>query len=373
MYTDTYSMMYVVAVRNYLLYSGDTAFARRAWPLVARQMAWNEQYVGADGLYSVEPQGAMNWNTETKPGVQTYVNGVYRETLLAAADIAETLGDKDRAARWRRSAERIKTQVNRKFFNRDTGAYDPNADERGAVLQDANVQAVLSGIATGARAERVLASLADTLDTAVGRRSVGDPAPDGYIVRYSPFMGSLNLQAEFEQGDAERALRFMRDFWGRMVESDPGGVIWERPDDQGALTTNDSAAHAWSTGPTAYLSKYVLGVEPTTNGFATWSVRPQPADLAWAQGEVPTPRGAIKVAWQRRDGRHSGFVMTVTAPRGTRGTVSVPVRGARHVIAMDGRVVWNGHKAVGGARAHRQGDHVTFDVGSGRHTFAWSR
>lgn len=177
MYTDTYSMMYVLAVRNYLLYSGDTAFARQAWPLVTRQTAWNQRYVGSDGLYSVEPPGDMNWNLETKPGVQTYVNGVYRETLLAAADIGEAIGEKNRVTRWRRVADQIKTEVNRRFFNKATGVYDPNADERGAVLQDANVQAVLSGIATGDQAERVLARLADTLDTAVGRRSVSGPAP----------------------------------------------------------------------------------------------------------------------------------------------------------------------------------------------------
>lgn len=368
MYGDTYSMMYVIALRNYLLYSGDKAFVRSAWPNVTRQMAWNEQYVDADGLYSILPEGAGGWNLERNAGVQTYVNGVYRQTLLAAADLGEAIGRTDHVAAWRGAADRVKTGVNAKLFNDSTGVYSPNETDRDVITQDANVQAVLSGIATGARARSVLTRMARALTTPVGRRSVSEGAPRSYTARYSPFMGSLNLQAEFEHGATSDALAYIRSFWGRMVRSDPGNVIWERPDDRGQLTSSDSAAHAWSTGPTAWLSRYVLGVEPTTDGFATWSVSPQLGDLRWAQGAVPTPKGEIEVAWKR--GRARRFQLTVTAPRGTRGVVSVPRLGAKQTIALDGEIVWTGKEAVTRGAARRTGDGVQISIIPGRHTIA---
>jgi hypothetical protein len=78
-------------------------------------------------------------------------------------------------------------------------------------------------------------------------------------------------------------------------------------------------------------------------------VQPQPGDLAWAQGQVPTPHGPISVSWSR-DARTGTFTMDVRAPRGTSGTVAVPVSGAASVL-VDGAPAWTGSPAAAGARA----------------------
>jgi hypothetical protein len=44
--------------------------------------------------------------------------------------------------------------------------------------------------------------------------------------------------------------------------------------------------------------------------------------LEWAQGRVPTVRGAIWVSW-RQDRERDRFVMDLTAPTGTTGTREV--------------------------------------------------
>jgi hypothetical protein len=44
-----------------------------------------------------------------------------------------------------------------------------------------------------------------------------------------------------------------------------------------------------------------------------------PSGVSWAQGRVPTPKGAIDVAWKKgRDGR---LTVAVSAPAGVRYTV----------------------------------------------------
>jgi hypothetical protein len=65
-------------------------------------------------------------------------------------------------------------------------------------------------------------------------------------------------------------------------------------------------------------------------------VQPHPGTVRWARGELPTPHGGLYVAWQRGDG---AFTLTVRAPQGTSGTVSVPVAADSDVVRLDGHAV----------------------------------
>jgi hypothetical protein len=91
--------------------------------------------------------------------------------------------------------------------------------------------------------------------------------------------------------------------------------------------------HAWGSGPTADLSRYVLGVQPVKPGFEEWQVIPQTLDLDWAQGKYPISSGKIHVNWSfdRADLLH----MTVIAPDGTIGTVYLPAPLKRKLIKYD--------------------------------------
>jgi hypothetical protein len=64
-------------------------------------------------------------------------------------------------------------------------------------------------------------------------------------------------------------------------------------------------------------------VQPTAPGFAELRVQPQPADLTWAKGIVPTPRGDVSVNWKREN---SAFELKVTVPMEAVVELSVPAR-----------------------------------------------
>ena len=55
-----------------------------------------------------------------------------------------------------------------------------------------------------------------------------------------------------------------------------------------------SLCHGWASGPTAWLSEYVLGCRPLAPGCTRLLVSPQLGDLTWAEGAFPTPRGPVK-------------------------------------------------------------------------------
>jgi hypothetical protein len=118
-----------------------------------------------------------------------------------------------------------------------------------------------------------------------------------------------------------------------------------------------SAAHGWSTGVLPALTNDLLGAAPTGPGFATWSVRPHPGSVTWARGQLPTPHGPLRVGWTAGTGRHT-FTLTVDAPPGTSGTVSVPTNGDPVRVLLDGRPL----------RGHEDGSYVTVTGVSGHHT-----
>ena len=73
-----------------------------------------------------------------------------------------------------------------------------------------------------------------------------------------------------------------------------------------------SLCHGWASGPTAWMSRHLLGVEILEPGCRKVRVKPYLGDLEWMEGAYPTPYGPIEIK-QRRNA--DGVVeTTVTAP-----------------------------------------------------------
>jgi hypothetical protein len=56
-----------------------------------------------------------------------------------------------------------------------------------------------------------------------------------------------------------------------------------------------SLCHGWAGGPTAWLSRHVLGVEPVAPGCSKITIKPHLGRLAWAKGTFPTPHGPVSI------------------------------------------------------------------------------
>lgn len=355
-YSAAYSLAWVIALREYLRFTGDRAFVRSQLPNVFRQLDHSSRRVGPNGLFVVRPGGGRTWNLESLLGEVTYVNGVYAAALVSGAELSQAFGLDGSSLRARAAA--VKAAVNAQLWNEGLGAYDVSTTLRGPVAQDANLMAILSGIAPPERVAGILGVLETALATPFGPRNVSEPVPEGFRPIVSPFMGGLHLWAEFAAGRDAQALALMRAQWGWMFANDPGGTAWEKIRVDGKLRRRASGAHAWSTGATSALSRYVLGAAPATGGWRTWTVAPHPGDVAWAEGRVPTRRGDLRVSWRRSA---SGFRLRVTAPPRTSGTVSIPLYGSDRALTRDGVRV----------RAERLGDYAVLKDQSGSHTYAW--
>jgi hypothetical protein len=290
---------------------------------------------------------------------------------------------------YERQAAALRAAMLERLWDPAAGAFLLNAsDPQRNHSQDAQVEAVLDGVVTGAQAASALQFIDDHLWTTYGVKN-GEFDHDPYMTNYiSPYISSTELLARLEQYDTAGALDLMRREWGHMVNTDPNSTVWERMsftgDASGGTSASDSLpgftqnvgpgftslAHGWAGGPVPALSGYVLGIRPLTPGFSSWIVEPQAGDLRFAQGQAPTPSGAIVSRWARGAGDRS-FVLTAGGPGGTSGEVAMPLLGRTRVIARDGVVVWNGHAPAGGVRASSDGAYVRFQNQRGIHTFAW--
>jgi alpha-L-rhamnosidase len=376
-WSASYSIVVMSALYNYYVYTGDLGFVRAHWQAVERQMAWDASKVDSNGLVAVSGSEGNDWNLENPQGETTYNNALYVQALNDASKLAIALGKTGEAGTWRNQAIKVEAAVNRILWNPTTGVYDASSTIRGAVVQDANVLAILSGIATGQRALRITKTLARALATPYGPVAA-TPNATGYNREISPYAGSLSVLADFAAGNEPAALALVRREWGFMVTHDPGGVDWERiePDGvpagtSGSLMVADSSAHAWSTGPTPALSQYILGVAPASPGYGKWIVAPLVGDLRWAQGVVPSPHGPISVRWER-GARNRFFVLTVRAPAGTSGSVTMPLLGHERAIARNGRIVWSHGRPASHVRARLIRGAVLFTQRPGIATYAWS-
>lgn len=75
-----------------------------------------------------------------------------------------------------------------------------------------------------------------------------------------------------------------------------------------------SLCHGWASGPTSWLTEYVLGVEVLEPDCRVLRIVPHLADLEWVEGTFPTPKGIVKIRHEKQpDGSISS---KIDAPEG---------------------------------------------------------
>ncbi|MEV6635106.1 alpha-L-rhamnosidase C-terminal domain-containing protein [Actinoplanes sp. NPDC051470] len=340
-----YPLYWVTSSWDYVLYTGDTGYATTYYPHLLKVLdTWYPTLTNSRGLLEKGLNGTGGYGDYAflgRTGEVTYYNALYVMALRNAADLAEALGHADDAARWQARAGTVAAAVNTHLWDATAGAYLDSKVGPVRHGQDGNGYAVLTGIADPARATSALGYLATSTATPYGNSFMDNNTlvPDGRDRVYA-FTSYPEIQARFRAGQAESAIDEIKRLYGWMAAHDPGITGWEGigaggSHYQGPYT---SAAHGWSTGVLPALTNELLGATPTGVGFSTWSVTPHPGTVKWANGQLPTPHGPLRVSWATGKGRVA-FTLTVSAPRGTSGDVTVPTGGQAVKVFLDGRPV----------------------------------
>lgn len=358
-----YSFNFLTAIAATYTHTGDLSFAKQWAPSVQSMLEWaHSQTLETTGLFNVSQAsfgGDWNYYDPPQSGVVTKFNVVYAYALQECQRIL-TDGGVD-ATIYGARLDALRTAIDTHLWSDSLQAYYISDAIPDAFAQDANAIAILAGVnAKNAShsSDTILRSL-DSLFVPAGPLAFSSAAikSHGFAPYISPYASSYHLRAAFAANSSATVTKLLHHLWMPMADPQNAnytGAFWETLDQTGApaFGTYTSLAHGWSAGPTAELSRYVLGASAVTPGWTEFVVKPLTVGLTNARGEVPTPRGAVRVKWSFDEGQQGLMRMVVEAPQGAQGKVYVPrplvVDEAETVFVVNGEETTEPFEVEGG-------------------------
>jgi hypothetical protein len=158
------------------------------------------------------------------------------------------------------------------------------------------------------------------------------------VQNMSTFYGYYILKARAMAGDYQGALDNIREYWGGMLDLG-ATTFWEHfeidwlknanridePVAEGKVDVHatygdhcykgfrHSFCHGWASGPTSWLSEYVLGVQVMEPGCRKVKIDPHLGDLEWVEGSFPTPYGTIFIRHEKNE--NGKIISKIRAPK----------------------------------------------------------
>ena len=301
---SSYSMWWILIHEEWYLHHGNLDYLKQQQPYLTALLKRLATFVDAGGKETLDGMRFLDWPTASNPvAVHEGLQAMLTLTMESGARLSETLGDKETAKLCTETAKRLRKHVP-----------EPSGRKAPAALL-------------------AIAGFRDSAEVSAKVLKRGGPRD------LSTFYGFYVLNALAKSGDIDTALDFISQYWGGMLDSG-ATTFWEDFDldwtknagridqlvapgkkdlhgDFGAycyVGFRHSFCHGWSGGPTAWLSRNILGVAPVAAGCAEVRITPRLGRLAWAEGTYPTPKGPIHV---RHDKQPDGSIKsTVKLPEG---------------------------------------------------------
>ena len=303
-----FSLWWVGMVHDYWMWRGGNDELKQWLPVVRSVMDAFTNRIGADGLVR-SPEGwnyidwVEVWEAGVPPGgrvggVCGPLNWQYVYALAQAAELEEHFGEPEMAVRARRLAKQAAESLRSAFWDAGKGLL---ADDDGHTIYTEHSQCL--ALLADTRLPGLL--MPDQRETLAERlfSTPGLTRPTVYFLHYL-------LETCRELGRMDIFLERLQP-WFDMPKYG-FKTTYENADPH----ANRSDCHAWGAHPLYHYFASLLGIRPSSPGFATVAVHPQLGPLEWASGTIQHPAGALSAEIRKEDGRLSG---TVTLPQGITG------------------------------------------------------
>jgi len=302
----TCSMMWVWSHWDWYMHNGNLKYLEEQKNYLTALLGLLASQIGTDGKEILEGVRHTDWNNINDPDAQhEWLQASMVMTFQAGKELCRILKDKKTEILCDQSIEKLKKHI------------PPMAGTK----QGAAMLAV-SGLVPAEKADAEILSRNGT---------------QGLSVFSAPFI----LRARVMAGDFQGALDNIREYYGGMLDLG-STTFWEnfnikwmenaaridemvpkgKVDVHGDLgegcyvSYRKSLCHGWGSGITAWLSRYVLGVEPVDPGCKTIRIEPHLGDLQWVEGTFPTPLGVVEIKHKKND---AGKIITsYKAPKGVK-------------------------------------------------------
>lgn len=290
-FIPNWALWFVLELDEFAARGGDPELVRSLQPRVDALLAWCRRFENADGLLEKLPGWVfVEWSKANE-----FVQDVnYPSNMLYAAAV-EAAGRLGRDPALAAKAERIRDVVRRQSF--DGTFFVDNAVRRdGALAVTANRSEVCQEMAFffGVATPQSHPALWRTLVEDFGpRRKATGSHPDVHPA--NAFIGHLlRFELLSREARAEQILAEAVDTW--LVMADRTGTLWEHD------APHASCNHGFASHAAVVLHRDVLGLGRVDPASRRVVVRMADVPLERCSGSVPTPHGAVELAWTRRDG-----------------------------------------------------------------------
>ena len=302
---SAYSMWYLIMQYDWYMHFGNIDFLRKHGDYIKGLVDVIDTKVDAAGNDELGGGRFLDWpSSPNEKGVHSGYRALIVWAMNDAAKLCRILGDEPQA----KKAEAIVARLNKKIMPSNN-------------LKQAEGLMAIAGLKSAEDAAKAIL----------------EGGPKGF----STFYGYYMLQALAMDGKYAEALDIISKFWGGMLDLG-ATTFWEdfnldwvdnvgRIDEFVPAGKKDihgdfgaycypgfrhSFCHGWASGPTAWMSQHVLGIEPLEPGCRKVSVKPHLGNLEWAEGTCPTPMGNIYVKHVRQaDGSVKSIIK---APKGVK-------------------------------------------------------
>lgn len=223
------------------------------------------------------------WDATTGVPAATLQGPITMESLLYimglqhGAKIAEYLERQDLARAYQIEA----SQVQKSLLQHCIGKKEMLTDGPGVELYSQQVQ--------------VFAILTDTVGIEAGRRNLEETVKNKENYPQCSVAMAFYLFRALQKVGLYAATDDYWDIWRRMIAKNSTTCVEDEVGER-------SDCHAWGSLILYELPAVVLGVQPAKPGYESVLIRPEPGYLTSAQGSVLTPKGTVRVQWNKKNG-----------------------------------------------------------------------
>lgn len=285
-----FSMLFAGIVNDYVRYVADRDTLREILPRLHESMESLEKYVREDGLIAFPDswnfvdwpedwKGSFNFRSGNPPegpdNISGVVNWTYAYALGQAAELHDSIGEHEYAARYRRLGMSLTGKMIDTFYRPDEKLF---SDLSSTVLYSEHSQclALLSGF------------LPPDIERQVSNALFESKVKMTKMTVYFSFY-YMEACYKFKRFDA---------FMERMklwfdIKKYNMRTVPESPE------PSRSDCHAWSSHPLYHFFASIFGIRPGSAGFKTVKLEPLPGKLENGKIAVPHSNGIIEVSFQK--------------------------------------------------------------------------
>ncbi len=282
---SSYSMWWILIHRDWYFYHGDLDYLKEQQYYLNGLLRLLASKVEAGGREILDGNRFLDWpSSENHKAVHAGLQSLMVMTFEAGAELCTILKDETTARFCEETVNKLKKHV--------------------------------PGMADSKQAAALLAMSGLVSPEKANSEMLAQKGAHGM----STFYGYYMLNARAMAGDYQGALDNIREYWGGMLDLG-ATTFWEdfdidwmknaaridelvpegKTDVHGTYGNycykgyRHSLCHGWASGPTSWLTEYVLGVKVLEPGCKKLSIEPHLGDLKWVEGTFPTPYGPVKI------------------------------------------------------------------------------